>query len=133
VCDGRWLEAAVGAADGVAGGRRFAGVERLFRSLRTPAWARTAPPGAGLSCQMGLVLHAPAEVAPTPGELFLVVDATLRVGAVAQWHRLGGPVQRRYLDPLRRTARRVLLPRRGTRLTYSAHRYARVYQRIVYL
>ncbi len=36
------------------------------------------------SCGMGLVLHAPADVAPAPGAAFLVIDPSLSVGAVSR-------------------------------------------------
>jgi hypothetical protein len=45
----------------------------------TPGSSRVCP-----YCSLGLILQAPADVAPDPGDAFLVLDQSLSVGAVSR-------------------------------------------------
>ena len=46
--------------------------------------ARIETPRVCARCEMGLVLEAAADVAPDPGDAFLVIDASLLVGAASR-------------------------------------------------
>jgi hypothetical protein len=85
VCDGRRLEAVARVADGVAPVADSPEWSAFCARCGRPPGARTDPPARVCRvCRMGLILQAPAEVAPKMGEPFLVVDATVRVGAVSE-------------------------------------------------
>ena len=89
-------------------GSRDGGVRAAFCSHCGKAPAPDSAARVCAVCGMGLVLQAPAEAAPAPGDPFLVVEATLTVGALSrEAENFLGVAE---VDVVNRTLTELLLP-----------------------